>query len=72
MNMSEETYKHVSGQVVRTSAKAILLNTDIANRDVWIPKSLCSHGAVWLDELEDGDQTELRVIDWFVEKEDLL
>ena len=70
--MPEEIYHNISGQVIRTSTKAILFNADAPDREVWIPKSLCSHGASWLDELEDGDTVKLRVIDWFAEKEDLL
>ncbi len=67
--MSEE-YERVTGSIVRTTEKALLLMSDTLGYDIWIPKSVCGKiSARELDEFSGGDEVRLFVAEWFVKKE---
>jgi len=71
--MSEqETYERVSGMVVHTTDKALLLLLD-DNREKWIPKSVCGKiSARMLDDFEEDDNVEPFVAEWFAKREEIM
>ena len=69
--MEKENYQRVSGMVLRTTEKAILLKSDY-DTETWIPKSVCGKtSARMLDELEEEDNIVLFVAEWFAKQEGL-
>ena len=69
--MKETNYLTFSGKVMRTSEKAVLIDSSslsehIGNRntEIWIPKSVMKDAA----SLEAGDK-DVRVAEWWVEKQ---
>ena len=66
MSRYRDNTETVTGLVVKTSEKAVLLT--IGNGvEVWVPRSVCVDG----DTIDKGD-TDLVVQSWFAEKEGLL
>ena len=66
----EVTYLTVGCEILHNTAKAIKVVPDKQPREeFWIPKSLLSHGEYWIDDLSRGDSVELRIAEWFCEKE---
>jgi hypothetical protein len=63
-----ETYRTLDATICLIRPKAILVESD--NHKAWIPRS-CIHGGDErrLDALDPGDEVELRVFEWLVEKE---
>lgn len=61
----------VSGDVVRTSEKAVLLDTmNLSGEEVqvWIPRSLITDG----ESVEVGLKQDLEVASWFLDKQELI
>jgi len=65
----KETYEKVSGTILAVTNKAFLIDNEF--REVWVPKSICSAGSRFLDELSVGDVVEVRIATWFCDKNDL-
>ncbi len=68
----EVKYSRVSGTIISTTRKALLLKSEHNDEEIWIPKSVCGKmSARRIDELEKGDNIALFVAEWFVKKEGL-
>lgn len=51
--------------VVKTTDRAVLV--EVGGEEYWIPRSVIEDG----DELDEGDNGEIEVADWFLRKEGL-
>lgn len=67
-----ESYTSVECNILQSTGKALLISMAGPNDDpiqFWVPKSVCSEGSAKLDELDSGDEVELRIADWFLNKQ---
>lgn len=65
----KKSYGAVSGDVVHTTDKAILIATDDQGslKQFWIPRSVIEDG----EEVEEGEALDIHVETWWLEKEGL-
>ncbi len=65
-------YSRVSGTIIATTRKALLLKSEHNDEEAWIPKSVCGKmSARELDGFEKGDSITLFVADWLVKQKGL-
>jgi hypothetical protein len=70
--MSDD-YVTVTGYLRVATPKAILLQPEDEPAAIWIPRSLLHGGDERLiDNTAMGEQIDIRVREWFAEKEDLV
>ena len=62
----KEDYKEVTCTIEGRTVKAVLICTITDESTlVWVPKSVCSHGVNFIDDLHEGDEVTLRIATWF-------
>jgi len=64
-----ETYLDIDAYFVWDTEKAVLIDPDDGNGEVWVPRSVLHGGTdLKIDTMDEGDEHTFQIMDWFVRK----
>lgn len=68
-----DKYETIHVNYIKQTSEAVLIYSEYSESEVWIPRSLI-HGAddKKIDKASEDDEIDLRVMDWFCKKNDLI